>query len=100
MIDVAPDGIEKDCWPLEDGAGNHRSDIDGALRKLDRLLAKHERVLVHCNAGKSRSCGLVALWIARRERLRLADALARVAAKRSVMWVTPDFQDTLEGCLD
>jgi hypothetical protein len=59
MRDPAPQGLEKDSWPLEDGLGNARSDIDGALRKLERLLGRHERVLVHCNAGKSRR---VASW--------------------------------------
>src|SRR5579872_7411861 len=47
MRDAAPSGVEKDSWPLQDGAGNARSDIDGALRKLDRLLGRHARVLVH-----------------------------------------------------
>lgn len=100
MRDVPPPGVEKDSWPLEDGAGNRRSDVDGALRKLDRLLARHARVLVHCNAGKSRSCGLVALWIARRERISLDAAIARVAEKRPVLWVTPDLRDLFETCCE
>jgi hypothetical protein len=95
-----PAGIERDGWPLLDGAGNARSDVEGALRKLDRLLGRHARVLVHCNAGKSRSCGLVAVWLARRERTSLEAAIARVAAKRSVLAIAPDLQDTLEDVLD
>src|SRR5688572_11429655 len=56
-------GIEKDGWPLSDGEGNRKWDLDGALAKLERLLARHDKVLVHCNAGKSRSCALVAGWL-------------------------------------
>jgi len=94
-----PTGVEKDAWPLVDGEGNTRSDVDGALRKLDRLLGRHARVLVHCNAGTSRSCALVAVWLARRERLTLDQALARVAAKRPTQSVSPGLLDVLERAL-
>jgi hypothetical protein len=96
MADPPPAGVEKDSWPLEDGRGNARSDIAGALGKLDRLLGRHARVLVHCNAGKSRSCGVVAVWLARKERLTLEAAIARVAEKRPALWITPDFREVLE----
>lgn len=94
-----PAGVEKDSWPLVDGEGNKRSDVDGALRKLDRLLGRHARVLVHCNAGTSRSCALVAVWLARRERLTLDEALAQVAAKRPSQAVSPGLLDVLERAL-
>ena len=94
-----PAGVEKDSWPLVDGEGNTRSDIDGALRKLDRLLGRHARVLVHCNAGTSRSYALVAVWLARREGLTLDAALARVATKRPTQAVSPGLLDVLERAL-
>lgn len=94
-----PTGVEKDSWPLVDGEGNTRSDIDGALRKLERLLTCHARVLVHCNAGTSRSCALVAVWLARREGLTLDVALARVAAKRPTQAVAPGLLEVLERAL-
>jgi len=95
-----PPGVEKDSWPLEDNGTNHLSDLKGALGKLDRLLSRHARVLVHCNAGRSRSCGLVALWITHREKISLDEAVARVAEKRSVLWITPDFRETLERAVE
>lgn len=82
-----------------DGA-NPRSDLEGALKKLERLLGRHPKVFVHCNAGTSRSCAIVALWLARRERLPLDLALARVAARRAAMAVAPDLLDALEAALD
>jgi protein-tyrosine phosphatase len=67
---------------------------------VGHFLGSEDEPLVHCNAGKSRSCGLVAVWLARRERIPLDDALARVAAKRPEMWITPDFRETLDAALD
>lgn len=97
MASAPPPGVEKDAWPWLDGPGNTRSDVEGALRKLERLLSRHARVLVHCNAGKSRSCALVALWLARRERITLEVALTRVAAQRSIMSVAPELLASLEA---
>lgn len=99
MRAIVPPGVEKDSWPLVDGS-NPRSDLDGALRKLERLLGRHPKVLVHCNAGTSRSCALVALWLARRERLPLDQALSRVGRRRTGMAVAPDLVDALEAALD
>lgn len=99
---VNPDpiaGVEQDAWPLIDGEGNHSADLEGALRKLARLLARHDRVLVHCNAGRSRSCALVAAWLVRSGGLALDDALARVAARRPGMAIAPGLIDLLEACL-
>lgn len=92
-----PAGVEQDSWPLIDGEGNRVTDLDGALRKLDRLLARHARVLVHCNAGKSRSCALVAAWLVRRERLALDQALARVAERRVGTAIAPGLVELLEA---
>jgi atypical dual specificity phosphatase len=100
MRAAPPAGIEKDSWPLLDGAGNTRSDLEGALRKLERLASRHTRVLVHCNAGRSRSCALVALFLARREKLAFAVALARVAARRPSMGVAPALLDSLESLVE
>lgn len=49
---------------LIDGRGNHPGTLLAAVWILSQLLERHQRVLVHCHAGVSRSATVVALYLA------------------------------------
>lgn len=43
--------------------------IDEALEFIDKELAKDQKVLVHCNQGRSRSPGIAMLYLAQKEKI-------------------------------
>jgi len=69
--------------PLIDGEGNDLMQFCWAVTKLSELVEQFGPVLVHCQAGWSRSPAVVAAYLVRRQRLTAEQALAEVASKRS-----------------
>ena len=53
-----------------------------AVAALAELVASHERVVVHCRAGRSRSVAVVAAYLTRAQRLTADAALAEVRTLR------------------
>ena len=68
--------------PLHDGAGNSLATFERAVRLLSELNKESSPVLVHCNAGTSRSPAVVAGLLVREHGLSADEALAFVAAHR------------------
>lgn len=65
-------------FPLEyqkvgmiDGAGNDKTVLIAALYMLDNLLSRHDKVMVHCHAGVSRSSIVVASYLVHRRGIAL-----------------------------
>jgi protein-tyrosine phosphatase len=80
--ETAISGVGLECWPLIDGEGNTLQDLEKALWLLDSLLQSIDaKVLVHCNAGRSRSPMLVIAWLARAEGIALDEARGRVGKR-------------------
>jgi len=69
---------------LLDGAGNHPFMLVAAVLMLEGLVSQQKRVLVHCQAGQSRSVMVVSAWMAFKGLTTLDDALAKNLAIRKV----------------
>lgn len=67
---------------LIDGQGNEATTLAAAVYMLAQLLARHEKVFVHCHAGISRSTIVVSTYLAHAELTNFDDALAIVQARR------------------
>src|SRR5262245_24827231 len=66
---------------LNDGP-NPTPSFRAAVETLERLVADHGRVLVHCRAGRSRSVAVVAAYLTRSESATAAAAMDLVRLKR------------------
>lgn len=73
------------CQDVEEAAELLDLGLDSALSALERWLASGRSVLVHCQAGRSRSSTVVLAHLMRRERLSLSDALERVSQRRAIL---------------
>jgi len=73
--------------PLQDGAGNELSRFCWAVQVLTELTAAAPPVLVHCQAGWSRSPAVVAGYLMRTQGLTAEKALADIATKRTLSMV-------------
>ena len=70
---------------LIDGEGNEASTLLAAVFMLYQLRARHERTLVHCHAGISRSCTVLSLYLAGHDQTSFSDAVERVRAARPIV---------------
>jgi protein-tyrosine phosphatase len=80
---------------LLDGPGNSPARFVRAIELLSQLVAEEPPVFVHCRAGWSRSPAVVAGYLMRSSGLSAEDALAAVAAKRSMV-MAPELRAMLE----
>lgn len=78
-------GLAEICsYKLIDGPGNDLRVIEFAILDLERLCQSSPPVLVHCQAGRSRSPTIVAGYLMRAGQLTAGEAIAQVAAKREI----------------
>jgi protein-tyrosine phosphatase len=72
-------GIEFVRVPVSDGSADAMADrLEAVLSKLDDLISRDRRVLVHCNAGLNRAPTVAIAHLHAAYGLTLAEALARV----------------------
>ena len=69
---------------LKDDATNSPGEFVRMVTRLVHLTGSHARVLVHCQAGQSRSAAIVAGYLMKTEKLAVDEAVRRVAAKREI----------------
>ncbi|XP_019389782.1 PREDICTED: dual specificity protein phosphatase 4 [Crocodylus porosus] len=78
------------CIPVED---NHKADISSwfmeAIDYIDSVKDCHGRVLVHCQAGISRSATICLAYLMMKKRVRLEEAFEFVKQRRSI--ISPNF---------
>ncbi|KAJ8339125.1 hypothetical protein SKAU_G00359110 [Synaphobranchus kaupii] len=78
------------CIPVED---NHKADISSwfieAIEFIDSVKDSNGRVLVHCQAGISRSATICLAYLMKRKRVRLDEAFEFVRQRRSI--ISPNF---------
>ncbi|XP_035464656.1 dual specificity protein phosphatase 4 [Scophthalmus maximus] len=78
------------CIPVED---NHKEDIScwflEAIEFIDSIRDSSGRVLVHCQAGISRSATICLAYLMKRKRVRLDEAFEFVRRRRSI--ISPNF---------
>jgi hypothetical protein len=82
--------------PLVDGPGNDSRLFQRAVAALTELVEKAPPVLVHCQAGRSRSVVVVAAYLMQSLEIDVEEALARVTAKREG-YVSPEMKNLLDG---
>jgi len=83
------------CVDLVDGE-NPDYLFAAAVHQLTALQARHDRVLVHCHAGRSRSIAVVAAYLLHVQPLSPGEALALVSRKRPCASVMPGLITNLE----
>ncbi|XP_068089807.1 dual specificity protein phosphatase 4 [Hyperolius riggenbachi] len=78
------------CIPVED---NHKADISSwfmeAIEYIDSVKDNHGRVLVHCQAGISRSATICLAYLMMKKRVKLEEAFEFVKQRRSI--ISPNF---------
>ncbi|XP_064833773.1 dual specificity protein phosphatase 4-like [Oncorhynchus masou masou] len=78
------------CIPVED---NHKEDISSwfieAIEFIDSVKDSNRRVLVHCQAGISRSATICLAYLMKKKRVRLDEAFEFVKQRRSI--ISPNF---------
>ncbi|KAM4802396.1 dual specificity protein phosphatase 4 isoform 2-T3 [Callospermophilus lateralis] len=78
------------CIPVED---NHKADIGSwfmeAIEYIDAVKDCRGRVLVHCQAGISRSATICLAYLMMKKRVRLEEAFEFVKQRRSI--ISPNF---------
>lgn len=78
------------CIPVED---NHKADISSwfmeAIEYIDAVKDCRGRVLVHCQAGISRSATICLAYLMMKKRVRLEEAFEFVKQRRSI--ISPNF---------
>ncbi|XP_076836275.1 dual specificity protein phosphatase 4 [Brachyhypopomus gauderio] len=78
------------CIPVED---NHKEDISSwfieAIEFIDSVKDSNGRVLVHCQAGISRSATICLAYLMKKKRVRLDEAFEFVKQRRSI--ISPNF---------
>jgi protein-tyrosine phosphatase len=79
---------------LIDGSGNDPWLVRQLVNTLDKFVKQHPKVLVHCQAGRSRSVVVVAAWLMRTKKLSPADSLAFIAKSREIA-LTPGIEHLL-----
>jgi len=67
---------------LIDGPGNKLTSIIAAVFILDQLLERHNKVLVHCHAGVSRSASVVAIYLSQKKQIPFEDVVDFIKQKR------------------
>ncbi|KAM9330001.1 dual specificity protein phosphatase 4 [Gastrophryne carolinensis] len=76
--------------PVED---NHKADISSwfmeAIEYIDSVKDNHGRVLVHCQAGISRSATICLAYLMMKKRVKLEEAFEFVKQRRSI--ISPNF---------
>lgn len=72
------------CISLHDGPGNSKEQVMAAVDYLGRCVDNGLKVLVHCQAGRSRSVAVVAAYLMKYKNIPKRQALAMIAAKRQI----------------
>ncbi|XP_048186656.1 dual specificity protein phosphatase 4 [Perognathus longimembris pacificus] len=97
LLNVSPDcpnhfegHFQYKCIPVED---NHKADISSwfleAIEYIDAVQERRGRVLVHCQAGISRSATICLAYLMMKQRVRLEEAFEFVKQRRSI--ISPNF---------
>lgn len=61
-----------------DGEGNLPTTFAAAVFLLAELCRRHDRVLVHCHGGRSRSASVICIYLATQSGTSFQEALSRV----------------------
>ena len=71
--------------------------LPAALEFIEQALMKSEGVLVHCNAGVSRSGAVCVAYVMKKYKIRVQEAIQRVKAKRAIVSPNSNFVEQLES---
>jgi len=92
------DGFENHIIRLGD---NPKADLTSVLPQcfsaIDDAMSKSKAVLVHCDAGASRSASVVCAWLMRKYHIDFNEALRRLREKRPCVDPNAGFQRQLQS---
>jgi protein-tyrosine phosphatase len=86
------DDVYREVIPLNDGPGNSFEKIELAVKFIQEAVEADEQILVHCNAGHSRSTSIVALWMMMHLGMTKGDAFKAISLKRTV-FLSPGIEE-------
>ena len=94
-ICVYPNEFTYKALPIRDSPGFNISEFfEEAYEFIEHCMEQNGTILIHCNAGASRSASILIYYIMRKKTLSLADAEAFVSCKRTC--INPsNFRDQL-----
>lgn len=84
-----------DEFVFPDGPHDYEQ-FEAAVEYVIDALDRGDRVLVHCQAGVSRSSGVCSVVLSEREDIPLGDALGKVRDVRSIVNPAPEIRDSME----
>ncbi|MBF0235349.1 MAG: dual specificity protein phosphatase family protein [Desulfamplus sp.] len=70
--------------PLRDANGNRKQDAQLAIEFISGVVASGDRILVHCQAGRSRSVCIVAAYFVVHNNMSVNEALSFIQSKRDI----------------
>lgn len=88
-----------DGFEFRDGPHDY-SDFEAAVEYVVAALERGDRVLVHCQAGISRSCGVCSAALTEYEDRSLREAFEAVRAARDIVNPAPEIRDSMEQFAD
>lgn len=86
------DDVYREIIPLIDGPGNSIEKVKLAVKFIQEAVEADERLLIHCNAGHSRSTSIVALWMMMHMGMTKGEAFKAISLKRTV-FLSPGIED-------
>ena len=84
-----------DEFVFRDGPHDY-ADFEAAVEYVTNALGRDDRVLVHCQAGVSRSCGVCCAALTEHSNISLPDAFQKVRGARKIVNPAPEVQESME----
>lgn len=86
-------------FTFRDGPHDY-ADFEAAVEYVLSALKRGDRVLVHCQAGVSRSCGVCCAVLTEFEDVSLPDAYQKVREAREIVYPVPKIVESMERFAD
>jgi predicted protein tyrosine phosphatase len=84
---------------LIDGPGNTPDVLIAAVYMLQQLLCRHNKVLVHCHSGRSRSSTVIALYLTFAKGMNFDDAVKLITQKHPITNIHPKLRELAKEVL-
>jgi protein-tyrosine phosphatase len=95
---VAP--LPNTCPPTQNDENICKSLLPGALNFLSEELCKQHTVLIHCEAGKDRTCLIMAYYLAKTHGFSSVDAVSKVKQVKSTAFNSAGWNDMAIRTID
>lgn len=95
---LLPSGIIEDVFYLSDEPSSRILPvIEDTIPLIKEAIERKEAILVHCEAGISRSASIVIGYLIRERKMILKEALSFIQKRRPCIWPNGGFMEQLEN---